>query len=107
MKTHGVFIDMKELNDFEHKGWVKFKFDERVVRWANAANLKITSKLKNKEISLSEFSLKTKKASLEDSKLLLMEVLSDNNLEKLSFSQIDYIQKMLIKINNYQKLSLG
>ena len=50
MKTHGVFIDMKELNDFEHKGWVKFKFDERVVRWANAANLKITAKLKNKEI---------------------------------------------------------
>jgi len=50
LKTHGVFIDMKELNDFEHKGWVKFKFDERVVRWANAANLKITSKLKNKEI---------------------------------------------------------
>ena len=41
---------MKELNDFEHKGWVKFKSDERVVRWANAANLKITSKLKNKEI---------------------------------------------------------
>ena len=50
MKTQGVFIDMKELNDFEHKGWVKFKFDERVVRWANAANSKIISKLKNKEI---------------------------------------------------------
>ena len=50
MKTQGVFIDMKELNDFELKGWVKFKFDERVVRWANAANSKIISKLKNKEI---------------------------------------------------------
>ena len=41
---------MKELNDFEHKGWIKFKFDQRVARWANAANSKITSKLKNKEI---------------------------------------------------------
>ena len=41
---------MKELSDFEHKGWVKFKFDERVVRWANAANSKLISKLKNKEI---------------------------------------------------------
>ena len=41
---------MKELNDFEHKGWTKFKFDQRVARWANAANSKITSKLKNKEI---------------------------------------------------------
>ena len=41
---------MKELSDFEHKGWIKFKFDQRVAHWANAANSKITSKLKNKEI---------------------------------------------------------
>ena len=41
---------MKELSDFEHKGWVKFNFDQRVVHWANAANSKIISKVKNKEI---------------------------------------------------------
>jgi len=41
---------MKELSDFEQKGWIKFKFDQRVAHWANTANSKITSKLKNKEI---------------------------------------------------------
>ena len=41
---------MKKLNEFEHQGWIKFEFDERVARWANAANSKITSTLKNKEI---------------------------------------------------------
>ena len=49
-RAQGVFIDMKELSDFEHKGWVKFNFDQRVAQWANAANSKIISKVKNKEI---------------------------------------------------------
>ena len=39
---------MKELNEFEHKGWIKFDCDKRVARWANAANSKITTTLKNK-----------------------------------------------------------
>ena len=68
--------------------------------------LKLITKLKNKEISLSEISLKIKAASLEDSKTILKEVLADNRLKKLSFSQIDYIQKMLIKIDKYQKLNM-
>ena len=42
---------MKDLNEFEYKGWIKFEFDHRVARWAKAANSKITLKLKNKEIS--------------------------------------------------------
>jgi len=41
---------MKDLNEFEYKGWIKFEFDHRVVRWAKAANSKINLKLKNKEI---------------------------------------------------------
>ena len=41
---------MKDLNEFEYKGWIKFEFDHRVARWAKAANSKITLKLKNKEI---------------------------------------------------------
>ena len=49
-KPQEVFVDMKELSDFEHKGWVKFNFDQRVAQWANAANSKIISKVKNKEI---------------------------------------------------------
>ena len=49
-RAQGVFIDMKELSDFKNKGWIKFKFDQRVARWANTANSNITSKLKNKEI---------------------------------------------------------
>ena len=41
---------MKELNKFEDTGWIKFDFDHRVAHWANVANSKITSKLKNKTI---------------------------------------------------------
>jgi hypothetical protein len=41
---------MKELNEFEQKGWIKFEYDQRIVRWAKVANSKIIAKQKNKEI---------------------------------------------------------
>ncbi|MDA9673207.1 hypothetical protein N9U01_02235 [Paracoccaceae bacterium] len=40
---------MKELNEFEHNGWIKFGYDQRLVRWAKLANSKIIAKQKNKE----------------------------------------------------------
>jgi hypothetical protein len=40
---------MKELNEFERKGWIKFEYDQRIVRWAKVANSKIIAKQKNKE----------------------------------------------------------
>ena len=40
---------MKELNEFEHNGWIKFGYDQRLVRWAQIANSKIIAKQKSKE----------------------------------------------------------